>query len=292
MKSLSIISILIAATTWANADSHQSSPSNSHYIFMSGKISAQVKDTFHQVKAFDGKRLHLDGDAKPVRPTKDLACSMRPNMVVSNLYADIGDFEYAFESNAEKLRTLEAINELSADQMRFEAGTEFENMLLFRAGTLRTEMTEHDEAAAALNELTQNQIDDEFKDSDLSARIDTVRGRCSLIPNRTIENAYAALVMSFEGVGANEESRNKGSIVRIIPVGDLQAGAVKRLKFNSDFPELLVSRAKLDLFLYDGKSKYVGTNLSRGLKEISTEELERLRERERLKKEKAAAQQG
>lgn len=281
-----ILSALLAMAVVVDAADHKSSESGNSYMFMSGKISAQMNDTFLPVKAFDGKRFHVSGSDSTIRPAKDISCAMKPVMVISNLYADVNELEYNFDSNADRLRSMWALNEMESEQMRFQAGVEFENM---RGGRPQG-TTERDVAATALNDLTKDQVEEDIRKTGISNWVDNIRGKYSVVPNRSIENAYSALVLSFVLYGEDESKDIKRSIVRIVPVGDLQAGENKNLKFNCTFPELKISTGKLDIFLFDGKGKYVATNLSRGLKEITPEHLQRLRELEKQNKAKKAAE--
>ena len=106
--------------------------------------------------------------------------------------------------------------------------------------------------------------------------MDTVKGQCTFLSEKDIPNAYGALSISLNVVNKDGEI-NKSALIRTFPVGDLKAGIAQTVEFESQFPELKVGGAKIDLFLFDGKGKHVATNMARGLKKVSKEELEALR---------------
>ena len=267
-----------------------------HYVFLSGKISAQVKKEFLPVSSFDGSRLRFDGSSRTEKPTPRLTCSMIPVVAISNLYAEVSDLEFSFRSNAESMRTMWALNEMNAEQMRFEAGTDFENRSA--AGTTITpegatvviaDITEGDKAVIALDDLTSDQIDDRIRGEGLMGMADTIRGSCSIVTDRDIENSYGAIVLSFREENAQKRMQGiRRSVVRVVPVGDIDSGISKSLKFSCNFPERQIADSKLDFFLFDGKGQHVATNLSRAIKEITTEQLEKFKELEQLEAAKGS----
>ena len=291
MKPVFLLIFLSYTVTFLSASNSDSDTSDRSYVFMSGKVSLAEKDTFLPIKSFDGKRFHLEGHNKAIKPTRKLSASMRTTMVVSNKFADINEFEYGFDSLMDQLETMHDINEMESEQMRFQAGTEFTNSRLY-FGRARPGMTEGDKAVVVLNDLTQDQFDNAVGGPTNSRLVDTFRGRFLVTPKQSLENTYAALLLGLEVVNGEKEEREivKGSMVRVIAVGDLEEGKRKTIKFGFDFPELNVSSAKVDILLFDGKNKHVATNLSPRLKALTAEQLQQLRETERQAKEKRASQ--
>lgn len=256
------------------------------YLFMSGKVSAQAKKQFYPVESFDGKRLNLDGYKRALKPAKNLNCTLSPLMVISPYYTEIRDLEYSFDSAAEKFRTMMIINEMNAEQMRFEAGNEFEKAVANLGGrSSGPPLTQQDLDNMELDELTKEQKEAELLKSGLNKLIDSIYVRCTLVPDRSVDNAFAAAVIRIEVMGDSDE---RVSFVRIAPVGDLEAGIGKPVKFECSFPELRAGDADIDLFLFDGDGKHIATNRSRGLKKLTAEELEEFRNLEKKAQEKKA----
>jgi len=289
MKPFSILLGLLAWTFSVKAQEIDVGNTYDYFMFMSGKVSAQVKRDFYPIETFDGKRLRLTGSKKPIKPTDGLNCSMKAVMVVSKYFAEIRDLEFTFDSQAEKLRTMMAINEMNSEQMRQQAATEFENAVAAMDG--RGELiSAGDRSVEELGELTKEQTEKQLFYSGLNKRVDSLYGRCTIIPNTDLENVYVAAVISFEGIGATETSAGeRGTFVRVAPIGDLDAGIGKAVKIDYGFPELRATSAQIDLFLFNGESKHVATNLSRGLKPMTTEQFEELR---RIQKEGQADKAG
>ena len=292
MKSITLFFLLSMVLPFLHAED----ASDQHYVFLSGVISAKIKDQFVPINSFDGKRLNFDGAAKSTRPTARMSCSMQPVVAISNLYVDINEWEYSFSSMEANLRSLQVINQMNSEQMRFEAANEFSNSQLggdfqdaqsdgddVGASEIARQMTAGDNAVQALNDLTYDQIIDEIREVGSFGLRDTINGRCSIVSDRQIDNAYGAIVLSFRE--ANAQKRLQGirrSVVRIFPVGNIQPGVANRLKFTCSFPELRLTDTKLDVFLFDGNGQHVATNRSRAIKEITAEQLEKFRELEKI----------
>ena len=271
-----------------SAQISDSEPSADYYLFLSGKVSAQIKRDFFPIESFGGKRLQLTGSKKSLKPVDGLNCSMQPVMVISKYFVEIRDLEFTFDSQAEKLRTMMAINEMNAEQMRQQATNEFEKAVAAMNGN-RQLVSEGDRSVEALGELTKDQTEKELLYSGLHKQVDSLYGRCTIVPDTDLKNAYAVAVLIFEGVEAtNTSAGQQATFVRIAPVGDLQAGVGEPIKFDYSFPELKATSAKIDLFLFNGDSKHVATNLSRGLKPLTTVEFEQLRDIEKKAKTKNA----
>ncbi|GEM_PF-724588 len=276
----------IAIALPSQAQDSESPKERAFYLFMSGKVSAQAQNQFYPLESFDGKRLSLDGYKRSLKPAKNLNCTLSPLMVISPYYAEIRDLEYSFDSNAEKFRTMMIINEMSAEQMRFEAGNEFEKAVANLGGrSSGPPLTQQDMDNMELDELTKEQKEAELIKSGLNKLIDSIYVRCTLVPDRSVENAYAAAVIRIEAMGDNED---RVSFVRIAPIGDLAAGVGKPVKFECSFPELRAGDANIDLFLFDGDGKHIATNRSRGLKKLTAEELEEFRNLEKKAQKRKA----
>jgi len=270
----------------SHAQDSESPETRAFYLFMSGKVSAQAKKQFYPVESFDGKRLNLDGYKRTLKPTKNLNCTLSPLMVISPYYAEIRDLEYSFDSNTEKFRTMMVINEMNAEQMRFEAGNEFEKAVanMDRQGN-SVPFTQQDIDNIELDELTKDQKEDELLKAGFNKMIDSLYVRCTLVPDRSVDNAYATAVIRIEAAGNSDD---RISFVRIAPIGSLEAGIGKPVKFESSFPELRAGNADIDLFIYDGDGKHIATNRSRGLQKLTPEELEELRNLDKQAREKKA----
>ena len=115
-----ILTLFLISSSMMVGASAQSNDTGPHYVFLSGKISVLLKNEYHVVEEFDGKNLHLDGTKKALRPTAKLPCAMRPVVAISNKYAEINDLKYSFSSKLADLESLWSLNEMNAEQIRFE----------------------------------------------------------------------------------------------------------------------------------------------------------------------------
>jgi len=274
MNRISITLLALAACIVTQAAWSQSSVEAPNLLFMSGSIGAQVKKKFHTVEEFDGKRLSVKGLRKPIKITGKLNCNFQPEMVVTKLYAEIGELDFIVDSNAARLREMMAVNEMNAEQMRYEAGQDFESARARMEGKGTLERTRTREGnVAALDQLTRDQIEDGRGQLDPGQAFDNLRGSYSLVASDSMESAFAATLLTFDGVDGSQ----RAVFVRMSPVGDLVAGQSMQVKFDFELPELNASSVKLDFFLYEGKGEPIATNMSRGLQQLNEAQLEEFR---------------
>jgi hypothetical protein len=275
MKYSLLFTLFIVA---ASALGAQSSNPDKYYVFLSGQISALIKDEYVRVESFDGKSLSFASKAKSAKPSNKQPCSMKPIVAISNKYAEVSDMEFSFRSLAATLRADRAMAEMQAEQMRFEAGQDFENSDL---GTSAAVETSNNTSPEELDNLTYNQIIDVIDGIDSVGVQDTITGRCAITSAQHLENAFVAVVLSFEEAKAQKRLQGiRRSVVRLFPIGDIPANESKKVKFTGYFAERTIRDAKLDLFFYDGKGDAIATNISRAIKEITPEQLEKFRKLE------------
>lgn len=273
------ISALIALASIVHAQNSPTRAGDTSYLFLAGKVSAQLKDTFVRVESFDGKRFHLTGSEKTLRANKPLPATLQPVMVVTKFHAYLDELEYSFSDTSSELSNLLAINAVEKQQMRYEASVDFQN---FKQGlvTTRPPVTDATRAAMTLNEETREHVEENLRRWGGSRLIDTMQGTCQITTNRDVAHAYAAMVLKLDQDVQDQEKPQRHTAVRIVGVGDITAGKAKPFKFRASFPRLEASYGDLEIFLFDGSGKYVATNLSRGLRELSPQQLSELRELE------------
>lgn len=245
-------------------------------LFMSGSVETQIKKKFHTVETFDGKRFQVSGSRKPVKVTGKTNCFFVPEMVVSSMYSEISDIDYQVDSLASRLREMATINEMNAEQMRYEAGADFESARARMDGRNALErVTEREGKVAAIDELTKNQIDSGVGELNPERLFDNIRGSYSVNAESSMGNAYAATVLTFDGVNPRKGvGGRRETFVRMGAIGDLVAGESKEVTFDFEFPEMTASSVKLDFFLFDGNGEPIATNRSRGLQQLSDAQLE------------------
>lgn len=293
--SIATVCLLIVSVIVGTAES------GPHYVFLSGQISAAVSEDFYPIDTFDGDRLRLEGIKKRLRPAGNLPCQMKPIVAISNKYAEVSSFSYSFNSNRADMTELMAINEMNSEQMRFEQGQNFEqatqNGTFFgNGGGVSLEegggSQSFENSAQSVDELDQLSYNQSIDDPDaFGANIlqDTISLRFELQPRQSIENAYAAVVLSFKEQNAQKRLQGiRRSVVRVIPIGDIESGVARQMKSTCTFPEHNIADAKVDIFLFDGNGDHVATNIAKAIKEITPEQLEKFRELEKLESAESA----
>ncbi len=279
MYSFRRLATLIALAPFVYAESSSSTTGDNSYLFLAGKVSAQLKDAYIRVQSFDGKKFHLIGSDKTLRANKPLLATLQPVMVVTKFYANVESLEFNFTDTSSELSNLLAINAVEKQQMRFEAATDFQN---FKQGlvTTRPPVTDATKAATAMRADTLEHVEENIRDWGGSRLIDTIQGACHIITNRDVAHAYAALVLKIDQMVKDQAEPQRQTIVRIVGVGDIAANDAKSFKFRTGFPRLEATFGEMEIFLFDGSGKYVATNLSRGLRELTPQQLVELRELE------------
>ena len=275
--------------------------SGPHYVFLSGQISAAVSENYFPIEEFDGDRLRLSGIKKRLKPAGNLPCSMKPVVAISNKYAEVSSLSYRFSSNRADMNELMALNEMNAEQIRFEQGQNFEQAVgsgsfFNNGGGVSLEegggAPSFENSAQEISELDRLSYDQSLDDPDnFGANIlqDTIYLRFGLQPKQDMENAYAAVVLNFKELNAKKRLQGiRRSVVRVIPIGDLQSGKARDLKFTCTFPEHNIDDAKVDVFLFDGNGDHIATNIAKAIKEITPEQLEKFRELEKLEAQESA----
>lgn len=290
--SIATCCLLVASVIFGAAES------GPHYVFLSGQISAAVSEEYFPIEEFDGDRLRLSGIKKRLRPVGNLPCSMKPVVAISNKYAELSNLSYRFSSNKAEMAELMALNEMNAEQIRFEQGQNFEQSLatgtFFQGGGSMGGISLEpgggapffENSAQEISELDRLSYDQSLDDPDkFGANLlqDTISLRFALQTRQDMDNTYAAVVLSFIEQSAKKRMQGiRRSVVRVIPIGDVKSGVSRDMKFTCTFPEHDVNDAKVDVFLFDGNGDHVATNLAKAIKEITPEQLEKFRELEKL----------
>ena len=287
MKAQTLVGLFLFSISVAQAQNSPAASEKSHYLFLSGKVSISVKDEMLPITGFDGKRYQVG--EKSVRPSGKLAAGLKPILAVSTMYAEVSDFSFNLHSLESEIRALHTMNEIGAEDLRNQMGLDFQHAALASdrlaaaasGDTARLNQIQNQEKEIWASEdsqedLTYNQTIDQTANLNGLRFMDMVKGECTLISEKDIENVYGALSISLQ-VAQKDGSLKKSALIRTFPVGDLTAGEAQQVEFECQFPELKVAGAKADLFLFDSKGKHVATNMARGLKKVSKEELEALR---------------
>ncbi len=296
MRSIVLISALFLALSIAQGQENTSASEKSHYLFLSGKVSVDVKGEMAPITGFDGKRFQAGG--KKIKPSPKLAAGLKPILAVSTMFAEVSEFSFNLHSLESEIRALHTMNEVGAEDLQNQMGLDFEHAALAsdrlsaaaagdnaRLSEIQNQQRDLWNTEETQEDLSYNQNIDQISNLHGLRFMDTVKGQCTLISMKDIENAYGALSISLQ-VAQKDGSLKKAALIRTFPVGDLQEGKTQAVKFQCEFPELKVAGAKVDLFLFDSKGKHVATNMARGLKKVSKEELEELRAQSRSKQGK------
>lgn len=296
MRTITIISLLLTSLSLALAQENAPASEKSHYLFLSGKVSVDVKGEMVPITSFDGKRYQAGG--KNIKPSPKLGAGLKPILAVSTMFAEVSEFSFNLHSLESEIRALHSMNEVGAEDLQNQMGLDFEHAALAsdklsataagdsaRLSEIQNQQRDLWNNEDTQEDLSYNQNIDQIDNLNGLGFMDMIKGQCTFISTKNIENAYGALSISLQ-VAQKDGSLKKAALIRTFPVGDLQEEKTHPVEFECQFPELKVAGAKVDLFLFDSKGKHVATNMARGLKKVSKEELEELRAQSRSKQGK------
>ncbi len=254
---------------------------NPHYAFLSGTLSAKIKEEIHDVTAFDGKKLEFDGVSKKSRPQSSTPYYFSPKVSVTNAFAEIQEFDYSFTSDA----STRSRSEESGHAMHYDTITniaEVNPAILDKDGNFdpadEEEQEENVQEMREKNQAAQEYAQRIFEGgfSAEEAYFDAVHISMDIIPNRDIRNAYGAVVLSYDDENPLLRMQNvQRSIVRVFPIGFLQNGVPNRVKCKPTFDEDRYSNPSFEIYIFSGNGTPVATSNSKALKKLTPELVEK-----------------
>ncbi|MDA7641059.1 hypothetical protein N8787_05410 [Opitutaceae bacterium] len=279
IRNLIIGSLAIAvAVSVSAADDSESG----YYAFSSGDLVAAYKSGFLPVLSGDKKGVYVDTDRGIKRISYSTECRLLPKLLISDQVVTISDVKYGFDN----LQQSQAEASAMTETMRNEAATE--RTILMRGGGIAGSPPEgpSEEVQAQIDEMkTLQKENSEFVKESLEndayyrgELCDIINVRFNLLPETDLENVYCVMVVRYLQRDFNfAEKYSKARVVRMKKIGNLDTGRPNKVRYSYPLPEGFVNDKGIELFLFYGDGNPLATNLSRNLRQLTVEELEKSR---------------
>lgn len=261
-----------------------------HYAFISGEVEAKLKFGHKTVSGSDGAKMLLQGTQKRVGFTIPKSFRFIPFVALSDSFAEINDVSLTLDSRAENIKQADKRSDMRALQdaadwqvANIEHGTNFWGD---EGGTDGEDLGDKDFQIAEIENntedvvsLTEAMIEEGALEKE--GHYDMFFVGFELTPHQDIVDAYAALVMSYNETDPLLLRQGiKRTIVRTLPIGTLRAGSTQKISASKTFSEQKVEDAKIEIYVYSGNGEPIATNVSTGLKPLSSEQLSKWRKLE------------
>ncbi|MEM9157886.1 MAG: hypothetical protein AAGB46_02465 [Verrucomicrobiota bacterium] len=252
------------------------------YVFRGVDLTVKFKSQYSHVVLADKKGLHIETDKGTKRVRYSAKCRFLNKIGISNTLVAIEDYDISFDYAKQAQLEAAAVS----DMFRSEAQTDIEIARLGGGALMESRMRLSSEARDEIEDLQNSQMDLEeqvrlsiesgdFGNTELR---DFISVKMNLVAPRDIENAYCAVVVRYRGRDRNRTQETVPmSIGKVKRVGDLLADIPEKLQFSFVVPEGFISEDDCEFYLFSGKGINLATSRSVGLKQLSDEEIERIK---------------
>lgn len=257
------------------------SKSESVYLFIGGELSAKQGKGHYPVLSMSKRHIVLDKGTttKRISGNSQILMRLKPNLSYSMV--EVSQFDFTFSSTIPAALEARAMSEM----MRHDWGTDTQISIIpdaiSQSRGRRNDYYEQVEELKRENRQYQEDLEDETRDLIFEAeRIsDTIHIELEFFPYLDYENAYVAVA-----VGRGDESENSvvGSNSQVVVgyLGTLRANTVEAFRLRMSLKPFHAENAVCELFLFCEEGIPIATNLSRGLKRFTREQIEALQNRE------------
>lgn len=275
------VAVLFVVFHWTVSVGEPASEESGFYAFESGRILVSYKSGFLPVLSADKKGIYIETERGLKKVRYSTPCRLFPHTAISDEIVGISEIEFGFDN----LKQARLESSAVTDMMMAEAGTEM--AIVLKGGSVSgvPSASLSEETAAEIKDLRDRQeLDNETMQRSLEEDAysrgelsDLINVKFRLQSETDLVNVYCAMVVRYvqSGFDGSKELR-KAAVVRMKRVGDLDEGIPEKVKFTYPLAEGFVNEAGIDILLFHGESQPLATNLSRGLRSLTVEELEKL----------------
>ena len=254
------------------------SKSESVYLFIAGDLSAKQGKGSYPIHSMNKRHIVLDKGTGTQKASRNAQILMRLRPTLSYSLVEVSQFDFTFSSTIPSEIEARAMSEM----VRHQCGTDTEIAIIpdaINQGGRRSNAY-FDQLELLKQENRQFQEDLEYEASDLIFEaeriVDTIHLDLELLPELDYEDAYVAVAV---GIGDHSAESKVGSNSQVVVgyLGTLRANNVEEFKLRMSLKPFFAENAVCELFLFSEDGKPVATNLSRGLKAYTREQIEALR---------------
>lgn len=259
-----------------------------HYAFLSGELLTEFKGAPRTVAGSKGRKMLFEDSRESAAFSTKLSYQFTPFVALSDSFVEISEADLGFSSIATTRRE----ERLSSDMQAIQEGAN--SAIAQIQDEAASQLAAGQDEAAADLQMDADNIAQDTQDivSQAQASIDEgmlekegfydiFYANFKVTPHQDIENAYAALVMSYdESDPLLQRQGVKKVIVRTALLGNLNAGVEQKFKVSKSFVEQKISGAELEVYLFSSEGEPIATSRSGGLKQLTADQLKRWRELE------------
>lgn len=254
--------------------------SDSVYLYVGGDLSAKHGNGQYPVLSMTKRNIILDKgtSTKKVGKGADILLRLRPTIAYS--LVDVQKFDFSFSSTIPASIEARALSEM----MRHQWGTDTEIASIPKFVSRGSRSRIDYEQIEELNRETKQYQEDLQDESsvmmfDAELLVDTIHLDLELVPESDHENAYIALAVGVSDPSDNDKVGGNSQVV-VEYLGTLRANRVEEFKLRMSLKPFIADDANCELFLFCENGKQVATNLSRGVKQFTREQIEALQNRQ------------
>lgn len=259
----------------------ESLDSESVFLFVGGELSAKQGKGTYPIHSMNKRHIILDKGTETRKVSRNSQILMRLKPTLSYSMVELNRFNFTFSSTIPAVLEARAMSEM----IRHDWGTDTQISIIpdaiSQSGRRRNEYYEQVEELRRENREYQEDLEDETRDMIFEAeRIsDTIHLDLEFLPDLDYEDAYVAVAVGA-GDSSGESTVGSNSQVVVGYLGTLRANTVEEFKLRMSLRPFHAENAVCELFLFSNDGRPIATNLSRGLKKYTREQLEALQNRE------------
>lgn len=288
LKNMLASAALLVALAGPSVDAQYTDDELPHFAFLSGEVRTEIKGAPRTIAGSKGKKMIFEESRDTAPFAAQLTYQFIPVVALSDDYVEISEISLGFNSIATNLREAKLRSDMQAIQDAAQvqiANLESEANAMESGGDSDGAILKSMEAEEVSNDVQQmveqglGMIDDGMLEKE--GAFDIFYANFDVLPHQDVENAYAALVMTYDETDAVLKRQGiRKSIVRTSHLGDLEADRPMKVRVSKTFVEQVVTGAEIEVYIFSGDGKPIATNKSTGLKQLTPEQLRKWRDLE------------
>ncbi len=284
-SSVSVVALTLFACGALPFSQAQEKPGG--YLFFGSEVSAEAGKSYFPIVAVDKKNIYVDSGIGVKKVSTKASVRTRPELVLSERYADILEIKFSTSSMANMQRQAQVVSDMHYAQFQ----SEIEVAML--SGQL--EGTETDGDLSASDQSIMGQIEDvqqdnqDFQDSmqdgldvgafEVDELADSVHVKGTMIPETDIPGAYCVIVVNHDSMDIESgELLGRVRFARAKYIGDLQQEELVSIQTRIAVGEFNAETAEFEFHLFTQDGEQVALSNSRGLKPLTPQEVATFKE--------------
>jgi len=247
------------------------------YLFIGGDLSAKQGRGSYPIHSMSKRHIILDKGTETRKVSRTAQIFMRLKPTLSYSMVEVNRFSFTLSSTIPAVIEARAMSEM----MRHDWGTDTQIAVipdsLSDSRRRRNDYYEQVEELKRENREYQEDLEDETQNLifEVEKIKDTIHLDLELLPELDYEDAYVAVAV---GAGSDSGDSTVGSNSQVVVgyLGTLRANTVEEFKLRMSLKPFRAENPVCELFLFSDNGRPIATNLSRGLKRYTKEQIEAL----------------